>query len=213
MTATMRRTKRLLIGALALVGILAIVGISWFFAGGVSARQAPGVGETRIARALRHRAIPRSARRLANPFPVTPDVLREARGHFADHCASCHGNDGKGATDLGRGLYPRVPDMTLRETQSLSDGEMFFIIKNGVRLTGMPAWGTDTPEDDRQSWHLVAFIRALPRITEKELEEMKAMNPVSAMDMKEEKDIENFLEGGHSNSSSVTKPAVKHGHR
>ena len=87
--------------------------------------------------------------------------------HFADHCASCHGNDGRGKTEIGQNLYPKAPDMWGEETQKLSDGELFYIIKNGVRLTGMPAWGKDTPKDDRQSWHLVAFIRHVPWITRK----------------------------------------------
>ena len=119
----------------------------------------------------------------------------DARSHFADHCASCHGNDGKGLTELGRNLSPRVPDMTRQETQSLSDGELFFIIKNGVRLTGMPAWGKDTPKDDEASWKLVVFIRHLPKITEAELSAMEAMNPVSFLELKEREEEARFLEG------------------
>jgi hypothetical protein len=116
-------------------------------------------------------------------------------------------------TELGRNLSPRVPDMTRQATQSLTDGELFFIIKNGVRLTGMPAWGRDTPEDDHQSWQLVSFIRHLPAIKPQELEEMKTMNPVSPMEMKEEKEIEDFLGGDESSTPSPQqKPAAKHGH-
>jgi hypothetical protein len=77
----------------------------------------------------------------------------------------------------------------------------------------MPAWGEDTPEDDAASWHLVAFIRHVPWITPKELDEMKTMNPVNPMEMKEEKDIDAFLEGGDSeNSPPPQKPAARHGH-
>jgi len=209
----MKSTGRVAVGILVVFGALTIACGLWFLAGGVGARQAPGPMENRIARAIRHRAIPRSVRRLANPFPGTPEVLEQGRSHFADHCASCHGNDGKGATELGRNLSPRVPDMTRKESQMLSDGELFFIIKNGVRLTGMPAWGKDTVEDDADSWKLVAFIRHLPWITPKELEEMKALNPVSPMEMKEEKQIEDFLEGDESPTPSPQqKPAAKHGH-
>ncbi|HEY6148835.1 MAG TPA: c-type cytochrome [Thermoanaerobaculia bacterium] len=205
--------RRIAVGALALAGAMAIgVGV-WLCAAGVGARRAPGPTETYLARALRHAAISSSGRRLVNPFQSTGEVLQEGRSHFADHCASCHGNDGKGATELGRNLSPRVPDMTARETQALSDGELFLIIKNGVRLTGMPAWGRDTPEDDAASWKLVAFLRHLPAVTPVELEEMKAMNPVSRAELQEQQEIESFLEGDDSSQAPPTpRPAVRHGH-
>jgi hypothetical protein len=62
--------------------------------------------------------MPRSAREMKNPLPLTPELLTEARAHFADHCALCHGNDGRGQTQIGRNLYPKSPDMTLADTQS-----------------------------------------------------------------------------------------------
>src|SRR5213594_2273166 len=119
---------------------------------GVSARDEPTAIEAFLARRLRRLAIPRSSRNAMNPVPLAREALAEGRAHFADHCALCHGNDGKGQTEMGRNLYPRAPDMTASPTQSLSDGEIFYIIKNGVRLTGMPAWGENTPEDDAASW-------------------------------------------------------------
>jgi mono/diheme cytochrome c family protein len=97
--------------------------------------------------------------------------------HWADHCAVCHGNDGSGATEIGEGLYPRSPDMRLPATQDLTDGELFYIIENGVKLTGMPAWGNGTPEGEVSSWHLVHFIRRLPNLSEAELTEMDGLNP------------------------------------
>ena len=75
-------------------------------------------------------------------MPNTEEAIAEGRAHFADHCASCHANDGSGDTEMGRGLYPRAPDMRLAATQNLEDHELFYIIENGIRLTGMPAWGT-----------------------------------------------------------------------
>ncbi len=106
-----------------------------------SARDEPPSVEKTLARRLRNWAQPAGARKLQNPVPLTPEVLKEARAHFADHCASCHGNDGRGRTEMGQHLYPRAPDMTAEGTQSLTDGELFHVIKHGVRLTGMPAWG------------------------------------------------------------------------
>ena len=74
-------------------------------------------------------------------------------------------NDGSGDTSIGRSLYPPAPDMRAARTQALSDGELFAIIENGIRLTGMPAWGTGTPEGERDSWALVHFIRRMPSLT------------------------------------------------
>ena len=161
---------------------------------GVSARGTPTFIEERMARLLRHYAVPRKLRSLRNPLPESPEAIAAGRMHFADHCASCHGNDGSGRTEIGRNLYPKAPDMRSARTQSLTDGEIFAIIKDGVRLTGMPAWGDVAGHDDPDNWKLVAFIRHLPRITPEEIEEMKRMNPVSPMEMDEDRQEKAFLE-------------------
>jgi len=98
---------------------------------GFSAREQPTAIEAFVARRLRRLAIPQSARGAPNPIPATPEVLADARAHFADHCAICHANDGSGDTEIGKGLYPKAPDMREPNTQSLSDGELFYIIHIG----------------------------------------------------------------------------------
>jgi mono/diheme cytochrome c family protein len=183
-------TRLLLLLAVPL--IVVIVGIFWLCATGLSARDTPGTMETRLASAVKRWAIPRSARELSNPMQASPELLVEARRHFADHCASCHGNDGSGETEMGQKLYPRVPDMRLAQTQSLSDGEIYYIIENGVRFTGMPAWGTGGT-NDHDTWHLVLFIRHLPKLTDEDLQDMKGMNPRSPAEMKEEEMENEFL--------------------
>src|SRR6266853_1135090 len=138
---------------------------------GFSARKEPSAMETTVARAVRHMAIPKIDREEENPWAevATPEVMKDAREHFADHCSQCHANDGSGNTEMGKNLYPRAPDMRLAATQQLTDGELYYIIRNGVPLTGMPAWGEpDTPQDD-ESWQLVLFIRHLPKLTSEEI--------------------------------------------
>jgi len=189
------RTSRI-VGALAVVVFLVAGARVWaVLRRGISARDEPGGLETVLARGARHLAVPAAARALRNPVPSTPQMLAEGRAHFADHCALCHGNDGRGATEIGSNLYPKAPDMTRMDTQGLSDGELFFIIKNGVRLTGMPAWGADTPADDHASWQLVLFIRHLPAVTPEELRQMAALNPVSPEELRERAEEEKFLAG------------------
>jgi mono/diheme cytochrome c family protein len=178
-----------------LIGAAAVLLVGSFLRGGVSARREPSAAEAFVARRLRHWAIPSGERGRPNPVPATPQAIAEGRAHFADHCAICHANDGSGDTEVGRGLYPKVPDMRRTETQSLSDGELFYIIRNGVRFTGMPAWGSDDPSSDEASWNLVRFIRHLPDVTAAELHEMQELNPKSPADAAEEREERDFLEG------------------
>jgi mono/diheme cytochrome c family protein len=179
-----------------LVVIAGLVVAYWYVAGrGFSAREEPTKIEEALALQLRSLATPRDARRLTNPLPSNAGTIRAGMEHFADHCAICHGNDGSGKTAIGRGLYPKPPDLRGSRTQNLSDGELFYIIENGVRLTGMPAFGGEG-SDPNDSWGLVAFIRHLPRLTPAELTRMEQMNPKTAAELEQERAEEEFLRGG-----------------
>ena len=136
--------------------------------GGLGADAQPGRMERAVARQLVRLSIPAEAEKQQNPLASDANVWREAREHYADHCAVCHGRDGKGNTDVGKNMYPKVPDLTGPEVQKRSDGALFYIIQNGVRWTGMPAWKNEhSPED---SWKLVAFLRKVPTLTEADLQ-------------------------------------------
>lgn len=152
---------RIGVATLALLGAVAGGWALAFARQGVSARSEPWGVEARAARRVRDLLIPSAAARRANPLVATPQLLERAEAHFADHCAFCHGRDGRGDTEIGRGLHPRAPDLTLPATQELSDGTLFWIIENGVRMTGMPAFGKATPDDDAHAWALVHWIRLL----------------------------------------------------
>jgi mono/diheme cytochrome c family protein len=168
----------------------------WYVrATGLSARGEPAAVEARLARAVRRLAIPRDARERQNPVPHSDEILAQGRAHFADHCAACHANDGSGNTAMGRSLFPKAPDMRLALTQNLTDGELFWIIENGIRFTGMPAWGTGTKEGEEASWQLVHFMRRLPDLTPGEIEEMEALNPRSPVEIRQDIEAERFLRG------------------
>jgi mono/diheme cytochrome c family protein len=162
---------------------------------GLSTRSDPGRVEEFVARSMRRLATPRAVRSMTNPVELTEAVLEEGLEHFADHCAVCHANDGSGDTEIGRSLYPRAPDMRAAPTQELLDGELFSIIENGIRLTGMPAWGTGTPEGEHASWVLVHFVRRLPTLTDDEIGRMEALNPKTAEEWRQEEEIRRFLAG------------------
>ena len=163
---------------------------------GVSSRPQPSAVESRLALFMRGWLTPSTYKGLKNPVSDTEENFIAAREHFADHCASCHANNGSGDTEMGRSLYPKAPDMRLPRTQQLSDGEMFYFIENGIRLTGMPALSTGTPEGERASWQLVNFIRRMPKLTPADIAEMERFNPTSRAVIEEEKKIEDFLNGG-----------------
>lgn len=181
---------------LAFLLVLVVAGALVFLQGrGVSARPQPSWIEARTALFLRGWLTPPTYKGLRNPVSATPANFASARQHFADHCASCHANDGSGATEMGRSFYPKTPDMRLPRTQDLSDGELFYFIENGVRLTGMPAWSTGTLEGEKASWELVHFIRRLSTLTPDDIAEMERFNPTSRAQLEEEQKVEEFLKG------------------
>jgi mono/diheme cytochrome c family protein len=191
-----RSILELIVLALVVAVTLGILAGAYFVVAGVSARPQPSGLEVLIARTVRNLAIGWHAGHPPNPVPNTEEAIAEGRAHFADHCASCHANDGGGDTEMGRGLYPRSPDMRLPATQNLEDHELFYIIENGIRLTGMPAWGTGTKAGEEESWRLVRFIRHLPRITPEEIEQMEGLNPKSPDKVRQQIEEEKFLGGG-----------------
>lgn len=186
------RTKLVLFGCGAAALAVLVESVS-LVRHGLSALDEPSAIEVLAARNLRHWAVPSDLRQAKNPIPLTPEVLTEARAHFADHCATCHGNDGKGDSGLGKLMYPKTPDMTLTPTQSLSDGELFSTIENGIRLTGMPGFGGGTAESAHGSWTLVHFIRHLPELTPEEIAEMQQLNPKSPSEREEAAAEDAFL--------------------
>ena len=174
---------------------------------GFSARSEPSQAETILSTYARDAAMPSSAKTLGNPVHSSPDVEREAMAHFADHCAVCHANNGSGQTMFGKGMYPKPPDLRLAQTQSMTDGELFYIVENGIRMSGMPAFGGPDTADD--SWKLVYFIRHLPQITSAEEAQMEALNPKGPDELREEREEDEFLNGGESSAKTATTNHTK----
>ena len=204
-----RRTKVVL--AIVVLGVAAgAVGLVRTLRYGFSSRDKPTRLEAFMAETMRHYSVPEDLRDTKNPLPSSQEVIAAGRAHFADHCAYCHGNDGKGQTSIGPAFYPKVPDMTRAETQSQADGELFATIENGIRLTGMPAWGNGTADSAAGTWALVHFIRHLPQITPEELEEMKALNPKTREEMAAEDEERKFLEGDEAAAPASAAPTMHH---
>ena len=147
---------------------------------GFSALATPSAMEELAATTARKLAVPSSYRQLRNPIVPSTENIRAGMEHFSDHCATCHSNDGSGQSFFGKGLYPKPPDLRAAATQNKSDGELYYTIQNGIRLSAMPAFSeAHTPP---QTWRLVLFIRHLPQITPDELNDMKGWDPKNQAD-------------------------------
>ena len=226
--------SKILIAILLLIVAGAFALFLWFRSHGFSAKAEPSWLEAKLARQARRIAIPADAKELKNPFELTDERLKESREHFIEHCSMCHGILGRGDASIGRNLYPKVPNMNEANTQQLTDGELFYVISNGVRFTGMPAWGSeDSPES---IWGLVAFIRRLPKLSSEEIKlmqematgagdhktdeageaGMKEMPEMKGMkDKKNEKDMNDTKSEGKSaeqNNQGRRKPVKPHAH-
>jgi predicted CXXCH cytochrome family protein len=140
------------------------------------ARQEPSRLETSIATFLLRHSVPATARDAVNPLGAHPDTaeLRAGRDLFTAKCETCHAYDGGGRTEIGGNSFPRAPVLR-NAVASLSDGEIFYHIRNGIRNTAMPAWNFP----DRQVWQLVAHIRRLPTIAPRKQEDIAAQQATS----------------------------------
>jgi len=186
--------------SIAAVGVGALYA-AWMIHHGFTTRTAPNALESALAGSMRDMAIPAQYKGMRNPVTLAPEALHEGMEHWADHCATCHGNDGSGNTMYGNTMYPRPPDMRRKDTQKMSDGELYYTIQNGIMLSGMPAFG-ELGDNDLDSWKLVVFIRHLPSLSQSELADMEKMNPKSRQELEEEQQEEQFLRGGQPSSQS-----------
>jgi mono/diheme cytochrome c family protein len=204
----MKRGTLLLLVLVVVLGLLAAAAASILHSG-LSARAKPSALEKTIARTVRKMAVPSKKHSATNPIADSREVQRDARLHFADHCALCHANDGSGDTPIGQGLYPKPPDLRAADTQNLSDGDIFWVIENGVRLTGMPAFGSGDESDHagaELTWKLVHFIRHLPKLSAEEKLEMEKYNPKGPDDREEEQKEKDFLNGAPAKPPANPQP-------
>jgi len=195
---------------LGLGAALALIVFLYIMNTGVSALEEPSAIETYLAGNVRNLAVGRRARNLQNPIERSPEIIAAGRAHFADHCSICHANDGSGETTIGRGLFPKAPDMRLAGTQDLTDGELFYIIENGIRFTGMPGWATGDAAGAEATWHLVHFIRHLPDVSEPELAEMESLNPAPPHEILQRMEEQRFLQGSDAPPKAPESTPHKH---
>jgi len=154
--------------------LLLLAGAALYFGMGsfnIAASDPPGRFEEALARLALNRSIARRAPLARNPVEPTVEVLGAGLSHYRENCLGCHGAPGVDAAEYGQGLNPAAPDLTLVRVQKRSDGQLYWIVANGLRMTGMPAFSpTHKPEE---IWKIVAFLRHLPELTPAEEQELK----------------------------------------
>lgn len=165
--------KRMLINVWAIVALAGLLALLVFIAVGWShgfnSRAEPSNLEGSIAMELHDSSIPDRYEKMQNPLSADHLNLIEAGALYEQHCATCHGNSGNGSTQFKGTMYPRPTDLRSHDTQGMSDGELYYTISNGIRWSGMPAFGSPGDKDENV-WKIVAYVRHLPKLTTSEQE-------------------------------------------
>src|SRR5580704_11036820 len=163
----MKTRNKLIVASLALIFVCTLCAglLKWR---GFRATSTPSTFETVAARSVRDFAIPAAERHKANPDSGDSLSIQQGREDFLTRCASCHGVDARGRTPIGANVYPRVSDLHLAATQNLTDGEIHYIIENGIQFTGMPAMASPHGESAEDSWKVVSYLRTFRPHTSEE---------------------------------------------
>lgn len=149
--------SRIVWTVLLLVAVLIAIALTQF---NLSAQQEPGPVETAIGNRAKHFFIRHASRHGTPPRPVDlKNGIENGGTYYGLECSICHSDDGRGRREPGQWEYPRAADLTSKRVQSYSDEELFWIIQNGIRYTGMPSFAkVETPD---HIWDLVNYVRTL----------------------------------------------------
>ena len=166
----MRFLLGIFFGILLVFAIVAAVVLTGSF--NTSATIPPSRLEKEIAALALDKSIARRAPDRENPLAATPETLGAGLLEYREACLMCHGAPGVDPGEIGLGLNPGAPDLTVPRVQARTDGQLFWITSEGIRMTGMPAFSPT--HDEREIWQIVAFVRHLPEITDEETAELRA---------------------------------------
>jgi len=151
--------------AIAAAGALVVIAPQLNF----TARATPSWLETRLAGYVLRRAVRNHAAAQPNPLPATAENIKAGEHEYLEHCAVCHAPDGSARDLLGADFFPPIARLA-RGAPSWSDGELYYIIANGIRYTGMPGFGQR--HDPGEIWKMILWIRHLPHLTAQEKAEL-----------------------------------------
>src|SRR5258708_6194432 len=152
-----------------------------------------------LIEAARDRSIETRARSIQVPKLDGPAMIAEGAEHYGAMCDGCHLAPGKENNEFRQGLYPQPPDLS---KQSPDPAEAFWVIKHGLKMTAMPAWGLT--HDDETIWAMVAFLQKLPSLTPAQYEQMTA----HASEEHDEHEHHAHGEADHEHGSAANAPSV-----
>jgi mono/diheme cytochrome c family protein len=156
-----------------------------------------------VLQELRERAVSSYAHGIKPPADLNdPKRIAAGAGLYNEMCTGCHLGPGIEKSEMSQGLYPAAPE--LARGDDLSPAEQFWVIKHGVKLTAMPAWGKT--HDDQLIWDMVAFIRQLPKISAQQYQAAVASAPESHEEMMTD------MPGRHETGSETQRDAEEHEH-
>ncbi len=170
------RLLRFVLGLLAIATVAFVVllvaarNLDW------SAQAKPGRAETKVARFILGRWIRNNSPSESIPFPANEHNLGLGRDDFNEHCATCHGLDGSGRNSFEANFYPPIPKLT-GAVQKLSDGEIYFVIAHGIRLSGMPSFSAHHSQDEM--WRIALWVRHLANLSPAERTELQSQMVMS----------------------------------
>jgi len=116
-------------------------------------------------------SVERHAPRTKNPYGQDPSAAAAGMAHYRENCIDCHGARNIDTTEFAKGLTPGPPMLDMKDVQEMTDGQLFWIVSHGLRLTGMPAFSPTHTDDE--IWKIVAFVRHLPKLSDAEIAELK----------------------------------------
>lgn len=143
-----------------------------------TAKRKPLPLENTFANAAKDVVIPIEARNAKNPVPASDEAVKDGQQIYAQNCALCHGADGRGYTVIGRHMFPPAMDLNSPHVQHWTDADLFWIIQNGISLTGMPSWSSSISPAD--AWKLAQYIHALPRLNAEQASASEQAAPASS---------------------------------
>jgi len=194
----------------AVVAVVAIAGFLYFGVYNIAADDPHTRPVYVLLQNLRKRSIAVRARGITPPSDLaSPERISAGAGLYTEMCSGCHLGPGIAKTEMSQGLYPQAPE--LAKTQDLSAAQQFWIIKHGVKLSAMPAWGRT--HNDELIWDMVAFVRTLPRLTPEQYKAAIASAPADHDEMM--KDMPGMMtmpEAKNESRTSTAKSETHHQH-
>ena len=170
----MKKLKNL--GIASAIALIAIVGFAYSGIYDVSAGSSHGSMVNWLLSTTTHASINRRAKNIETPNLNDDALIRAGVNDFNGMCAGCHGAPGKSPEAMGKGLHPSPPDLA-ESAAEMSPAELFWVTRNGIKMSGMPAWGAT--HDDDAIWPVVALMTKLPELDATQYQEL--MDSASGM--------------------------------